>query len=181
MQLLGSAIGCLFGDSLDTLISLSLVSYLLAYVLYLWVIVSQKEGLMAVAIGFYAVYAVATGFYAVLNAMHTVSSLVFVIPPLVYGIKALACGYCAFYAYQIRDRKYAPPTAHRYPAPRRPPRLPGRLVVTREERLQLDPRTHPRGQREVVEAEAAEEASASSAASGIFDAQARRQPAEAAE
>jgi len=28
-------------------------------------------------------------------------------------------------------------------APRRPPRLPGRLVVPREERLQLDPRTHP--------------------------------------
>ena len=28
-------------------------------------------------------------------------------------------------------------------APRRPPRLPGRLVVTREERLQLDPCTHP--------------------------------------
>ena len=32
------------------------------------------------------------------------SSLVFVIPPLFYGIKTLACGYCAFYAYQIRDR-----------------------------------------------------------------------------
>lgn len=28
-------------------------------------------------------------------------------------------------------------------APRRPPRLPGRLVVPREERLQLDPHTHP--------------------------------------
>ena len=97
MQLLGSVIGWLFGDSLDTLISMSLFSYLLAYMLYLAVIVSQKEGLMAGAIGFYAVY-------ALLNAMHTVSSLVFVIPPLLYGIKTLACGYCAFYAYQIRDR-----------------------------------------------------------------------------
>ena len=110
MQLLGSVIGCLFGDSLDTLISMSLFSYLLAYMLYLAVIVSQKEGLMAVAIGFYAVYAVAIGFYALLNAMHMGGSwLVFATPPpalssLVYGIKALACGYCAFYAYQIRDR-----------------------------------------------------------------------------
>ena len=94
MQLLGSVIGCLFGDSLDTLISMSLFSYLLAYMLYLAVIVSQKEGLMAVAIGF----------YALLNAMHTVSSLVFVIPPLLYGIKTLACGYCAFYAYQMKER-----------------------------------------------------------------------------
>jgi len=100
MQLLGSVIGCLFGDSLDTLISMSLFSYLLAYMLYLAVIVSQKEGLMAVAIGF----------YALLNAMHMGGSwLVFATPPpalssLVYGIKALACGYCAFYAYQIRDR-----------------------------------------------------------------------------
>ena len=92
MQLLGSVIGCLFGDSLATLISWSLFSYLLAYVLYFAVIVSQKEGLMAGAIGFYAVY-------ALLNAVHTVSSLVFVIPPLFYGIKTLACGYCAFYAY----------------------------------------------------------------------------------
>ena len=41
---------------------------------------------------------------ALLNAVHTVGSLVFVIPPLLYGIKTLACGYCAFYAYQIRDR-----------------------------------------------------------------------------
>ena len=82
MQLLGSVIGCLFGDSLDTLISMSLFSYLLAYMLYLAVIVSQKEGLMAVAIGFYAVYAVAIGFYALLNAMHMGGSwLVFATPP----------------------------------------------------------------------------------------------------
>ena len=72
MQLLGSVIGCLFGDSLDTLISMSLFSYLLAYMLYLAVIVSQKEGLMAVAIGF----------YALLNAMHMGGSwLVFAPPP----------------------------------------------------------------------------------------------------
>ena len=98
MQLLGSAIGWLFGDSLATFISWSLFSYLLAYVLYFAVIVSQKERLMGWAIVGYAVY-------ALLNAVHTlVSSLVFVIPPLLYGIKTLACGYCAFYAYQIRDR-----------------------------------------------------------------------------
>ena len=97
MQLLGSVIGWLFGDSLATFISWSLFSYLLAYVLYFAVIVSNKASLMGWAIGGYAVY-------ALLNAMHTVSSLVFVIPPLLYGIKTLACGYCAFYAYQIRDR-----------------------------------------------------------------------------
>ena len=27
-----------------------------------------------------------------------------VIPPILYGIKTLACGYCAFYAYQLRER-----------------------------------------------------------------------------
>ena len=77
MQLLGSVIGWLFGDSLATFISWSLFSYLLAYVLYFAVIVSNKETLMTWAIGGYAVY-------ALLNAMHTVSSLVFVIPPLLY-------------------------------------------------------------------------------------------------
>ena len=97
MQLLGSVIGWLFGDLLATLISWSLFSYLLAYVLYFAVIVSNKETLMTWAIGGYAVY-------ALLNAMHTVSSLVFVIPPLLYGIKTLACGYCAFYAYQMKER-----------------------------------------------------------------------------
>merc|ERR1711865_1100045 len=76
MQLLGSIIGWLFGDSVATLISWSLFSYLLAYVLYFAVVVSQRATLMGWAIGGYALYAV----------------------------KPLACGYCAFYAYQIRER-----------------------------------------------------------------------------
>ena len=42
--------------------------------------------------------------YALLNALHTISSLIFIIPPILYGIKTLACGYCAFYAYQLRER-----------------------------------------------------------------------------
>mmetsp|Transcript_27346 Transcript_27346/g.64569 ORF Transcript_27346/g.64569 Transcript_27346/m.64569 type:complete len:217 (-) Transcript_27346:143-793(-) len=97
VQLLGSVIGWLFGDSVATLISWSLFSYLLAYVLYFAVVVSQRATLMGWAIGGYAVY-------AVMNALHTVSSLIFVIPPILYGIKTLACGYCAFYAYQLRER-----------------------------------------------------------------------------
>ena len=31
-------------------------------------------------------------------------NLIFILPPIFYGIKTLACGYCAFYAYQIRDK-----------------------------------------------------------------------------
>ena len=97
VQLLGSVIGWLFGDSVATLISWSLFSYLLAYVLYFAVVVSQRATLMGWAIGGYALY-------AVMNALHTVSSLIFIIPPVLYGVKTLACGYCAFYAYQIRER-----------------------------------------------------------------------------
>ena len=97
MQLLGSVIGWLFGDSVATLLSWSLFSYLLAYVLYFAVLKSNRATLMGLAIAGYAVY-------AVMNALHTVSSLIFVIPPLLYGVKTLACGYCAFYAYQIRER-----------------------------------------------------------------------------
>merc|ERR1711957_478151 len=84
MQLLGSIVWSIF-------------SYLLAYVLYFAVVVSQKATLMGWAIGGYALY-------AVMNALHTVSSLIFIIPPVLYGVKTLACGYCAFYTYQIRER-----------------------------------------------------------------------------
>lgn len=51
MQLLGSIVGWLFGDSVATLVSWSIFSYLLAYVLYFAVVVSQKATLMGWAIG----------------------------------------------------------------------------------------------------------------------------------
>ncbi len=44
------------------------------------------------------------GIYALLNALNTINHLIFIIPPICYGIKTLACGYCAFYAYQLRDK-----------------------------------------------------------------------------
>jgi hypothetical protein len=30
--------------------------------------------------------------------------LILIIPPVFYGVKTLAYGYCAFYAYQLRAR-----------------------------------------------------------------------------
>ena len=38
------------------------------------------------------------------NAMSVVGSLILIIPPVFYGLKTLACGYCSFYAYQLKDK-----------------------------------------------------------------------------
>ena len=51
MQLLGSVIGWLFGGSMGSLISWTIFSYLLAYVLYFAVVVSQRATLMGWAVG----------------------------------------------------------------------------------------------------------------------------------
>ena len=44
------------------------------------------------------------GIYALLNALNTMWTLILIVPPIFFGIKTLACGYCAFYAFQLRDK-----------------------------------------------------------------------------
>merc|ERR1719482_1080010 len=97
MEVFGSFFSWLFGAGTAKLASMLICSYLIAYALYFCVVVSNRANLMGVAILGY-------GIYALLNALNTMGNLIFILPPIFYGIKTLACGYCAFYAYQIRDK-----------------------------------------------------------------------------
>lgn len=99
MEVFGSVLAWVFTSfsGLPYFLSTVLFSYIVAYSLYFSVVLSNKPNLMGVAVLGYALY-------AVLNAMSTIGSLILIVPPIFYGIKTLACGYCAFYAYQLKDK-----------------------------------------------------------------------------
>merc|ERR1719502_1512494 len=84
-------------DPQPCFLSTVLFSYIVAYTLYFSVVLSNKANLMGLAVIGYAIY-------ALLNAMSVVGSLILIIPPVFYGLKTLACGYCSFYAYQLKDK-----------------------------------------------------------------------------
>ena len=44
--------------------------------------------------------------YALLNALHVlnIAAIVLLLPAIFFSIKTLACGYCAYYAFQIRGK-----------------------------------------------------------------------------
>jgi len=97
MEVFAGFFSWLLSASTAKLVSMLICSYLIAYVLYFCVVLSNRTNLMGLAI-------VGYGIYALLNALNTMGSLILIVPPVFYGIKTLACGYCAFYAYQLRDK-----------------------------------------------------------------------------
>lgn len=99
MEVFGSTLSWVFTGfvGLPFFLSTVLFSYIVAYTLYFSVVLSNKPNLMGLAVIGYAIY-------ALLNAMSVVGSLILIIPPVFYGLKTLACGYCSFYAYQLKDK-----------------------------------------------------------------------------
>ena len=123
MEVLGSLLSLLFGAPGGTVVFQIIGSYLIAYVLYFLCTLSNQSLLMGWGIFLcalaaptwlhslpaepfsqwrrrrYVLYALAN-----LGNLISIANILLVLPAVFHAVKVLACGYCAFYGYQMREK-----------------------------------------------------------------------------